>query len=417
MTEKRSRDIYLNYSGSLRLIIVTFLLWGFVTVINGFLLDELVLGLNLTSVEADLLTYIFFGVYMLIGYPASLIIEKIGFKEAIKVGLYISAAAVFPMVLGARELSYELIVLGTFLLASGIAIIQVSANMYIVLVGDYEGGPSRLLFGQALNSFGTWMAPLIGTLIRDAQPHHLDDLEQIAIFKSELVVLPYVLFTVIFIGMAIFINFSDLPQLNKFNEVPTNIKDDTRTSVFQYKHVVLGALAICFYVGAEVSIGNKLDEYILEELQLTNFKSFIGYIIPYYWGGAMVGRFVGSYVSRRVSANKMLAACSVFAIAFLVFSMVSKSVPSMMFILGIGFFNSIMFPIIFYLGTHGMGRLSARASGLLIAGIVGGAAILWIFNQIPDLKVALWIPIGCYAFIFLYGIWGYKYKEKEHLMI
>jgi len=409
--------LFVDYKGSLRLIVITFLMWGFITVINGFLLNQLVDSFHLSRAESDVLTYIFFGVYLLISYPASILIEKVGYKEALKIGMYVAASSVFPMVTGARLYSYELVVLGTFILASGIAILQVSANMYIILLGKPDEAASRITFAQALNSAGTWVAPLIGTLIKDAEPRHLTDPQQIDIFKSELVVLPYVLFAVIFVGMAVFIKFSELPVLDNFKKLGTNVKgDESKKYIFQYKHVILGALAICCYVGAEVSIGNHLKQYIVEQLQLIQFKDFIGYIIPYYWGSAMVGRFIGSNILRYVAANRLLFVASVMAIVFVMFSILSNSVPGMIFILGVGIFNSIMFPIIFYLGSHGMGKLSARASGLLVTGIVGGALILWIFNQFEDnLKLAFVIPIICYLFIAFYGIWGYRYPKKQEI--
>ncbi len=419
---RNSKDIYVDYKKPLTIVKIIFLCWGFITVVNPFLIRELSHGVGFTDKQNSLLDYVFYASYFVFGLAGATLINKFGFKKALMYGLGVAASSVFLMVTGARSADFNLIFIAVVIQGAGFSILQVAANPYVILIGKPEEGSSRLSAAGAYNSFGTWLAPLMGSLIAAAGVPQdlLDGQNLIAIqsYKTELVVLPYVLITVVFVGMIVLVNFSDIPEIDSIKEIDTNVKDDNRKYVLQYKHVVLGFFAVFFYVGAEVSIASKLYEFLKAHIEDDNLKGSISYIIPYYWGGAMVGRFVGAEILKESKTSKVLFGATLLAIIFLVMAISTPTQGAMFMILGVGLFNSVMWPTIFELGVHGLGKFTAYASSILIMGIVGGAAVPFVMNTMIEeynfsLNAALCVPIGCYLYIAFYALKGHKYEMKD----
>lgn len=416
---KNSRDLYVDYTKPLNLVNTIFLSWGFITVVNPFLLKELSIGVGFTPEQNTTLDYVFYATYFFFGIPGAILVNKYGFKKTLMYGLGVAASSVFLMVSGARSATFELIFAAVVIQGAGFSILQVSANPYVLLIGKPSGGASRLSAAGAYNSFGTWLAPLMGSLIATAgvpDSMTISNALELQSIKTELVVLPYVLITVIYVGMIVLVNFSDLPEISSIKDIDTNIKDDKNTSAFQYKHVILGFFAIFFYVGAEVAVASNLGSFLKQHITDLSLTNSISYIIPYYWGGAMVGRFVGANLLKNVSAAKGLLMASIFASLFLIAASLIPSQSAMFFILGIGLFNSIMWPCIFELGTHGLGKHTAMASSILIMGIVGGAGVTYFTTMIEasqSLNIALLSVVGCYAYLIYYATSGHKYNKKE----
>ena len=417
---KNSQELYVDYEKPLKLVKTIFLTWGFITVVNPFLLKELSYGVGFTDEQNNMLAYVFYATYFFFGIPGAFLINKFGFKKSLMYGLGVAASSVFLMVTGARSANFDLIFAAVVIQGAGFSILQVSANPYVILLGKSSGGAGRLSSAGAYNSFGTWLAPLIGSIIASSGiPDNmtLSNALEIQSFKTELVILPYVLITVIYVGLIVLVNFSDLPAIETIKDVDTNVKDDKNTSVLQYKHVVLGFFAIFFYVGAEVGVASKLYDFLDGHIEDDSLSNSINYIIPYYWGGAMVGRFVGANMLKDMNASKGLLLASLLAALFLTLAIVIPSQGAMFMILGIGLFNSIMWPCIFELGTHGMGRFTAWASSILVMGIIGGAAASFVIDHIVDsgnsINIALLVPLACYGFLIFYAAVGHKYKMKE----
>ena len=416
-----SKSLYIrDYKKPIALIQLMFLTWGFITVINGFLLTELKPELGLADSD-PLFGYLFFGAYFVMAFPAGYLIRKIGYKKGFFVGLIIAAISVLMIIPGAKESNLFLVVAAIIIMGTGFTVLQVAGSPYILLLGEPKEGPSRLSLAGAYNSFGTWIAPLIAILITNAEPDTSMNFsaEEMGIMKAELVVLPYVLLATIFVGLAVLLHFSDLPEVKESSDIDTNIEGDNRKFILQYPHVVLGALAIFCYVGAEVGVFMFIDEkFIVEELGITSLTGAVTWIIPFYWGGAMVGRFMGGNILKEHDPKKILLVAAFAAGVLCMGAAVSNGYGALFAIISIGLFNSIMWPVIFNLGIHGMGKRTEMASSLLIMGIIGGAvvplAIKYVGDHFGAMHYALFIPLFCYIFIGFYAIAGYKYKMKEN---
>lgn len=448
-----AKSLYVDYDKSLKIINAIFLCWGFITVVNNTLFGAFVSGIDITEssvypflewlqndltggvlpfVEQPTLIFgfIFFSTYFLCGLPVSYLVYKKGFKRSIEIGLILAASAVFLLVPGARNQSLPLFMLGVFVQVAGITVLQVACNPYVIFVGPPEGGSSRLSMAGAHNSFGTWIAPLIGTLISTVDiPTEVIGTSMEQVLKTELVVLPYVLITVLFIGMAVLIEFSDLPDLNDFRDIDTNIVNDNKKNIFQYPHVVLGAVAILAYVCAEVLIGvSVLTPYLEKHITSPELAGSIVLVTTYFWGGAMVGRFIGASILQNTLPRKVLMICALCALGLSLVAGVIPTQEAMFFILAIGLFNGVMWPIIFDLAVRGLGRRMPFASGLMITGIIGAAIAFGIAGAIyvpaaeglkkhdASMNNIIFIAAICYAFIVFYAIRGHKYKMKEKIL-
>lgn len=412
-------DVFLGtqkkqYNTSLTLISLMYLTWGFITVINGVLIAELQIGLQMTLVQTHIITYLFFGTYFVMGFPAGKLVDKVGYKKSIIIGLYIAASATLLMVPGAMLRNYYLVIAGIFVIATGITLLQVAVNPYLVLfLGNSKNAVTRLVTAGAFNSIGTWLAPLIGIIVISGEMPIDDSFLGIAQAKAEVVINPYILFSCIFIGLAIILNFSSLPEISTTKHLKTNIKDDNRKWVLQYKHVVFAAIGIFAYVGAEVGIGMKLSDFIIDDLGLTQFEGVEGLIVAFYWGSMMVGRFMAANYIKNYSPQKVTAYFAFCAAALVFIAISADGLASMIALIAVGFFNSVLFCTIFVLGVSGMGKFSEEASAVMIMAIVGGGVIYYIMNQFDSIKMSLYVPFICYLVIIAFGKWGYKYEEKD----
>ena len=417
-------DVFLGtqkkqFNTSLTLISLMYLTWGFITVINGVLIAELKDGLQMTMEQFQVIFYLFFGTYFIMGFPAGKLVDKIGYKQSIMIGLYISASATLLMVPGAMYRNYYLVVGGIFVIATGITLLQVAVNPYVVLfLGSSKNAVTRLVTAGAFNSIGTWLAPLIGLLVVSGEMPLDDSFLGIAQAKAEVVINPYILFSCVFVGLAIILNFSDLPEIPTTKHLDTNIKNDNRKWVLQYRHVVFAAIAIFAYVGAEVGIGMNLSAYITSSpevggLGLTKFIGVEGLIVAFYWGSLMVGRFMAANYVKNYSPEKVTVYFAFAAAALVYIAISADGLASMVALIAVGFFNSVLFCTIFVLGVSGMGRFSEEASAVMIMAIVGGGVVLFLMNQFHSIKTSMYVPFACYLIILAFGKWGYKYEQKD----
>jgi FHS family L-fucose permease-like MFS transporter len=390
-----------------------FLTWGFITIVNGMLLGHLKHSLSITTEQARIFNYIFYASYFIMGIPAGYIIKRIGFKKGLFTGLLIAASSVFLLVTGAQDENYTLVVAGVSLIACGFTFLQVAANPYVIFMGKPEEGAKNLSIAGAYNSFGTWIAPFLGTLIINAQPAGTRQ-------STELVVLPYIFLATIFVGLAVLVHFSELPDIKSTKEVDTNVKEDNHKKyVVQYPHVLLGFFAIFCYVGAEVGIAEFITkDYLVGYLGIEKVEGVISYMVAYYWGCIMVGRFIGgNSLKDSLTGKKALVWCTVICLMLTLLSMIGEGYAAMFVLIATGLFHSIMWPVIFSMGIHGMGKYTEYASSLLIMGIIGGAAVAFGIHYVMSITeakhLALFIPVACYIFILYYAKKGHVYKMEE----
>jgi FHS family L-fucose permease-like MFS transporter len=295
---------------------------------------------------------------------------------------------------------YPLFLLALFVVASGMTVLQVTANPYVVALGKPNTGSSRLNLAQGFNSLAHTLAPLFGTMLILA-PAASDEAT-----KAEAVQLPYVGLAAFLVLLAVLFSAIKLPSISSLRE-----RHAESDSIWRHRHLLLGAMAIFLYVGAEVSIGSFLVNFLGEKDIMNMPESKAGNYVAYYWGSAMVGRFVGALLQAVIRPHLVLALSCVGTISLVVTAVLSTGEVAMWSILLVGFFNSVMFPTIFSLSIRGLGKLTSRGSGLLVMMIVGGGLIPPLQGMLADnvgIHSSFLITVVCYAYVMWFGWRGYR---------
>ena len=372
---KRTRILVLITVNSL------FFLWGFLTVLNDILVPYFRQIFSLSYVSVMLLQFCFFTAYGLVSIPSGKVIEKLGYRKSIFIALLTAAFGSFLFLPAAHMPSFALFLVATFVVAMGIVLLQVAANPYVALLGDAANSSSRLNLAQGFNSLGTTLGPLIGSqliLYGKSYGNGIDDI--------------YGAMAVILALLAVFVILSKFPdlQVDQYEEFQEHLsrkaarlpntpqpekKQEHHDSIWQFSHLLYGALAVFCYVGAEVSIGSFLVNFLSEPLILGVDHFVAGHYVSLYWGGAMIGRFIGCVILLRFSPRKLLTAAVILASTLLILGIMTSGWISAYSILAIGLCNSIMFPTIFTLGIRGLDNFTAKGSGILCTEIIGGSII------------------------------------------
>jgi MFS transporter, FHS family, L-fucose permease len=412
-----------NYSRPLAIVTTLFFMWGFLTCLNDILVPHLKAIFDLSFTQVMLVQFAFFSAFFLFSVPWSKIVNRIGYQRSMVVGLLTMAFGAFLFVPAASVVSYPLFLTALLVLAAGITGLQVSANPYVDLLGKPETASSRLDLTQAFNSLGTTIAPKLGgLLILSAAPLAVEQLRQLApealhayrVQEAASVKMPYTVICVALVLLAVLIGTFKLPKIETEGSLPGEKVND---SIWKHRNLVLGAIGLFSYVGAEVSIGSFLVNYFgLPEIASLSAKTAAGFV-SFYWGGAMIGRFLGAGLLRRMKAEYLLALCAITAAVLVVVSMLSGGHTAMWTILAVGFFNSIMFPTIFSLGLAELGPLTGNGSGILTMAIVGGAILPVVQGAIADhvgLHHAFLLPVICYLYILFYALNGSKPNSQRY---
>lgn len=412
-----------NYTPALTVLTTLFFMWGFLTCLNDIIIPHLKAVFSLNYTEAMLIQFCFFGAYFLVSLPSGILVEKIGYKKGIIIGLVTAGIGCLLFYPAAGLRSYPMFLLALFILAAGITLLQVAANPYVAILGKPETAASRLNLTQAFNSLGTTIAPFFGSLLilsvavkSAAEISKLAPAELSAYQATEAaaVQVPYLgLAAALFIIAGIFAIFK-LPAIEAASAGSSNGNgesfDNHHESAWGYKHLVLGAIGIFVYVGAEVSIGSFLVNYLGQPFIAGLPEAQAGKFVSFYWGGAMVGRFIGSAIQRKIKPGVVLTFNAFVASALVIVTMITTGHVAMWSILLIGLFNSIMFPTIFTLAIDGLGKHTGQASGILCMAIVGGALIPLLQGFFADnigIHHAFFLPAICYLFIAYYGLKGH----------
>ncbi|WP_343840635.1 sugar MFS transporter [Bowmanella denitrificans] len=383
-----------------------FFMWGFITALNDILIPHLKAVFSLSYTQAMLVQFCFFGAYFLISVPAGRLVDKIGFQRGIATGLLTAACGCLLFVPSALYATYWMFLMALFVLAAGITILQVAANPLVTLLGNPDTASSRLTMTQAFNSLGTTVAPVLGGILIFSHTQT----EQ----SADSVIAPYIGLALILVAMALCFFRLQLPQPQLEHTQSTT--DDRHRSLFHYPHLILGAVGIFVYVGAEVSIGSFLVNFLGEAHVMAMTEAQASKYIAYYWGGAMVGRFIGAALMQRVAPGKLLAFNSLASMALILTAIVADGSLAMWSILAVGLCNSIMFPTIFSLAVRALGPDTGRGSGLLCLAIVGGAVVPLLQGMLADslgLQLSFLLPLVCYLYIAFYGLAGAKARQSD----
>ncbi len=396
-----------------------FFVWGFLTSLNDILIPHLKSIFDLNYAEVMLVQFAFFSSYCVFALPAGKLIDAIGYKKAMVGGLLIMAAGAFLFIPAAMVPSFPFFLTALIVLAAGMTVLQVSANPYVALLGPERTAASRLNLAQFFNSFGTTVAPKVGGLLilGAAAPMALEEMKKLSpaalqayrLGQAATVKSPYLIFGVALIVLAAIMALFKLPTIRS---AEASKGTATRDTVWKHSHLLLGVIAIFVYVGAEVSIGSFLINYFNQPfIANLSLQVAAGYV-AYYWGGAMLGRLLGSGLQQIVPANLLLGLFALVAGALVCVSMLTFGHVAMWTIIAVGLFNSIMFPTIFTLSIEGLGPLTADGSAMLVAAIVGGAIIPLAQGAIADrigIHHAFFLPVICYLYIAFFGFRGSKH--------
>ena len=411
-----------NYSRPLAVVTTLFFMWGFLTCLNDILVPHLKSIFDLSYARVMLVQFAFFSAYFLFSVPWSKVVNRIGYQRTMVVGLLTMAFGAFLFLPAASAASYPLFLTALLILAAGITGLQVAANPYVDLLGKPETASSRLDLTQAFNSLGTTIAPKIGgLLILSAAPMAMEQIRQLTpqalqayrVHEAASVKMPYAVIGIALVLLAILIGTFRLPRIETAESSARRVDD----SIWKHPNLLFGALGIFAYVGAEVSVGSFLVNYFgLPEIANLSAKTAAGFV-SFYWGGSMVGRFLGAGLLRRFRPGSLLALCATIAAVLITASMLLGGHTAMWTILAVGLFNSIMFPTIFSLGVAELGPLTGNGSGLLNMAIVGGAILPVVQGVIADhvgLHHAFVLPVICYLYILFYGLSGSKPNSERY---
>ena len=405
-----------NYTGALAAVTTLFFMWGFLTSLNDILVPHLKSIFDLNYAEVMLIQFAFFSAYFLFSIPSGRLIDWIGYQKAMVVGLFTMGLGALLFVPAASAPSFPLFLAALMILAAGITVLQVAANPYVTVLGPTKTASSRLNLTQAFNSLGTTVAPYLGSLfILSAAPKATDEIRRMSaqalhayrLQEASSVKLPYLGLSLALILLGAFIAATRLPAIPE--AVRSSSSRDAREGAWKHRHLLLGAFAIFVYVGAEVAIGSFLVNYLGQPTIGNIPANRAARFVSLYWGGAMLGRFIGSAVLQRVRTGTVLAVAAIAACLLVLTSVVTTGHTAMWSILLVGLCNSIMFPSIFTLGVAGLGRLTGDASGVLVMAIVGGAIIPEIQGALADrigIQHAFILPAVCYLYILYYALRG-----------
>ena len=393
------------------LIVFLFFAWGFATVLNDTLFPKLRGLYALDYTEGMLTQFCFFMSYFVFSIPAGLLLSRIGYIRGVVLGLFGMAFGCALFWPASDADTYAAFLLPLFVLASGITMLQVAANPFIELLGSEATSHSRLTLAQAFNSLATAVGPTIGAMlilksgVGGAAPGiSAAAVEASRRMQTYVVAELYLVIAAILVAVAVvfwFMRKSNAPSVTgqaSFRGV---------VALLDRPRLVVGAVCIFIYVGAEVSIGSLMTNYLMLPSVLGATAVHAGSLVSYYWGGAMVGRFVGAYVLRVAKPGYVLTACAVGASLLVSVSAISTGTVAADTIIAVGLFNSIMFPTIFSLASEHLGADTPNGSGLLCMAIVGGALVPLLVGKVADLtslSASLLVPVLCYVGIAIYGI-------------
>lgn len=413
LTEKR-------YVVPFILVTSLFFLWAIGVNINDILVQHLKKAFNLTDFQSSAVPMAFFGGYFLAALPAGWLMQRVGYKKGILIGLLTCASGAFLFIPAASIGVYAFFLFALFLMACGQSFLEVAANPYTTILGPPETAERRINFAQSFNAAGAVSIVAFGSkFILSGVEHTSAELQamtpqQLAAyqaFETNMVRTPYIIIAGLFLLTAVVMYFSHLPEVDASNERGESKTSSLKLSkVFARSHLVVGVVAQFLYVGAQVGVTSFFIRFVEHAWPGTPEKKAAEYLLMHLVG-FLVGRFTGSYIMKHIAAPKLLgvfAGCSLLCLAAAIAS--SGLIPVWAMVL-LGFFHSIMFPTIFALSLKDLGPYTKLGSSLLVMAIIGGAvcpAIMGKISDAMDIQKAFVIPLFCHAFIFYFAIRGYR---------
>ncbi len=409
-----------RYVAPLILVTTLFFLWALGVNLNDVLIPHLKKVFDLNDFQSALIQVAFFGGYCLSALPAGRLLEAIGYKSGIIVGLVTCAAGALLFIPAASIQVYGLFLFASFVMACGQGVLEVAANPYVTLLGPPESSERRLNLAQSFNAVGAVVTPFIGAaFILSALEYSREKLTaltptELAAYRTAVVNTvrtPYLVIAGLFLTYAVVIFFSQLPEVGATDgTVKQESTGEELRDIWHYSHLVKGVIAQFFYVGAQIGVGSfviRLAQYSIPGMLQKDAALYLKLHLI----GFMIGRFTGSYVMKRVSAARLLSLFAVSTLICLLVVLLGSGVAPLWAVVLIGFFHSIMFPTIFALSVKQLGRYTKLGSSLLVASIIGGAIFPAIMGYISDhstIRVAFVVPLVCQAYVLYFAVRGYR---------
>ena len=393
-----------SYFPALIALGVLYFMMGLITCLNDTLVPFFKSGFTLSYAGSSLVQFYFFLTYGIMSIPAGKLVERVGYQQGMVLGFSIAAFGALLFFPASILHIYSLFLAALFILAIGIVLLQVAANPYVTILGPAKTASSRLTMVQGVGSIGTTIAPILGTYFI------LADLDTSS-GSSEAVRYPYLGIAGMLILIAFTVSRLKLPVIKMAPTQQLAEENQPVKSIFSFRNLNFGAIAIFVYVGAEVSIGTFLTNYIADILKI-EVKDASNYV-AIYWGSMLVGRLIGAFALKTLKPSYVLSICAAMSILLISISITNTGQLAIWSMILIGFFNSVMFAIIFSLSVDGLGKFTTRASGILSTAIVGGAVVSFLQGLLIDSyswPVAFMLPLLCYLFILFYGLKGYQSK-------
>ncbi|MDD2651950.1 MAG: sugar MFS transporter [Sulfurimonas sp.] len=388
-----------------------FFIFGFVTWLNGSLIPFLKIICELSEFEALFVTFAFYIAYTVMAFPMAFVLERVGYKNGMILGLFIMAVGALMFIPSAQSASFMFFLSALFVLGSGLTLLQTASNPYVVHLGDIKSAAMRISVMGVINKSAGVLAPLLFTLLVFSD---MPSVTTIASADKELMasklIAPYMYMALMLLALVALVRFSPLPELELEQS-----SDDTQKSIFAFPRVVLGAVALFFYVGIEVIAGDTIGLYA-QSLGVENATALTSYTMVFMVLGYIVGIFC---IPKYLSQQKALLFSALFGILFILGIVLSGTnhtfftpLPdTVLFVALLGFANALVWPTIWPLALEGIGAYSAKASALLITSIAGGALLPLLFGKIASfatMQGAYLLGIGCYLFILFYALRGHK---------
>jgi glucose/galactose transporter len=412
-----------SYIGPL-LIGILFFIFGFVTWVNATLIPYLQTACELTPSEAVLVTFASYIAYAVMAFPSSWILSKTGFKNGMMLGLFIMAIGALIFIPAAHSRTFSTFLTGLFFIGIGMALLQTAANPYITILGPIESAAKRISIMGICNKGAAAIAPLIMGAILLNGMDKFKNIEGMALSQKNIlldelaskIIFPYIVIAAVFIVLAIFIRFSSLPDIKNEEESKEESTDaalnngGSRKSLFSYPYLWLGFISIFVYVGAEVAAGDLIQLYGNTGLKIP--LEITRHFTTYTMLGMLAGYLLGIVlIPKIISQQTALKIAAILGIVFSLGVIYAPGIYSIAFLAALGFANAPMWPAIWPLSIHGLGRFLKTGSALLIVGIAGGAIIprLWtLLSEHTSMQSSFWILIPCYLFILYFAIKGHK---------
>ena len=417
-----SKSSFKNFILPMIIIGALFFIFGFVTWLNGILIPYLKIACQLTDFQALFVAFAFYIAYTIMALPSAWVLKKTGFKNGMMVGLLVMAVGTMIFIPAAMSRTFSIFLTGLFVMGTGLALLQTASNPYVTIIGPKESAARRISILGICNKFAGAMAPLILAyyILNDGDAFveslkAMDATARVAALDSlaARVINPYIVMTIVLVVMGIGVRLAPLPEIETNEEdAKAENGEKKKNSIMAFPHLILGVLALFFYVGAEVIAGDTIINYGLSlGIELDTAKAFTSYtmvtmVVGYLLGVTLIPKVIDQRFALKVSA--------VLGILFAFGAIFTSGITSVIFVAMFGLANALVWPAIWPLALSGLGSFINTGSALLVMAISGGAILPLIWGRLSDVfstQQAYWVVVPCYMFIFFYAVKGYKIRS------